>query len=314
MAIELLRDLSVRGPRDLADEVLVLSGRFAQLKKRVRRGILGPPEAEVERNEIAIAIPQVLDELVGKLAPASAPVVSPVVSPSVFAGTEAVAFEKILGVNNLKQIAWIEQGVKSSRAVCRVLTPEGLGTGFLIAPQWVMTNNHVIDSPELAKSAKIEFNYQYQFAVDGKLADTVRYDLDPASFFRTSTQFDYTIVAVKPDPAKPPADTWGTLHLNPNADPVSTEHVVIVQHPNGGPKQIVLTANAVLQVKPPHLHYSTYTMPGSSGSPVFNDLWQVIAIHHAAGPQIKSSSGTRYSNEGVLMSAIKPELGKDWPF
>jgi endonuclease G len=125
---------------------------------------------------------------------------------------------------------------------------------------------------------------------------------------------DYTVVAVKPSPAAPPVESWGALHLNPNADPIPTEHVVIVQHPNGGPKQIVLTANAVLQVKPPLLHYATDTMPGSSGSPVYNDLWQVIAIHHAAGPQVKlADGGSRYSNEGVLMSAIRPDLGTDWP-
>jgi endonuclease G, mitochondrial len=103
------------------------------------------------------------------------------------------------------------------------------------------------------------------------------------------------------------------LRLNPHADPIPTEHVVIIQHANGGPKQIALSANAVLQVKPPWLHYSTDTLPGSSGSPVFNDLWQVIAVHHAEGPELKRPDGYCYSNEGVLASAIKPDLGKDWP-
>jgi V8-like Glu-specific endopeptidase len=139
-------------------------------------------------------------------------------------------------------------------------------------------------------------------------------ELDPGTLFRTSPALDYTVVAVRPDPARPPLEGWGVLHLNPNADPGPSEHVVIVQHPNGGPKQIVLTANAVLQVKPPYLHYSTDTMPGSSGSPVFNDMWQVIALHHAEGPLVKMpGGGVRYSNEGMLLSAIKPDLGKDWP-
>ena len=107
----------------------------------------------------------------------------------------------------------------------------------------------------------------------------------------------------------------GKASLNPNnADPVPNEHVVIVQHPNGGLKQIALTANHVLQVKRPYLHYSTDTMPGSSGSPVFNDQWQVIAIHHATGPSGKVPGGGEWhSNEGVLISAIKADLDNDWP-
>jgi hypothetical protein len=57
------------------------------------------------------------------------------------------------------------------------------------------------------------------------------------------------------------------------------------------------------------LYYSTETMPGSSGSPVFNDLWQVIAIHDTAGPPVKASGGgTRHSNRGILMSAIVRDL------
>ena len=66
---------------------------------------------------------------------AAAPVPAPVAPAEAFVGTEVVGFDRIIGVNNLKQIAWIEQGVQVSRAVCRVLTPKGLGTGFLIGPR-----------------------------------------------------------------------------------------------------------------------------------------------------------------------------------
>jgi hypothetical protein len=85
--------------------------------------------------------------------------------------------------------------------------------------------------------------------------------------------------------------------------------VPIVQHPNGQPKQIALTSSVVVRVKSPLLHYTTDTMGGSSGSPVFNDLWQVVAIHHAAGPKINGVA----TNEGILMAAIRDKLGKDFP-
>src|SRR5262249_29085877 len=127
-------------------------------------------------------------------------------------------------------------------------------------------------------------------------------------------KLDYTLVAVKPNPGRPLLEKWGHLHLNPNADPLPNEHVVIIQHPNGGPKQIALTANFVMQTKPPLIHYTTDTMPGSSGSPVFNDLWHVVAIHHAGGQLFQGADGqSRYVNEGILMSAIKGDAGPLWP-
>jgi V8-like Glu-specific endopeptidase len=160
----------------------------------------------------------------------------------------------------------------------------------------------------MAARSVVEFDYQDDLLRN--LLPAVRYSLD-SDRFHTNPVLDYTIVAVKPDAGKLPVEVWGRLQLNPNADPVPTEHVSIVQHPNGGLKQIVLTANQVLATKPPVIHYTTDTMPGSSGSPVFNDSWHVIAIHHAEAPAPFEKQS--FANEGILMSAIKPDAGTFWP-
>ncbi len=316
-ALDQLRNLALNGSRELSDEVILLCGRRARLIRDERKGIVTNDYARAERLSTEAAALGLLEELDRKLPRSARPVPAPVVPAEAFAGAQVIGFEKIIGINNLKQIAWVEQGLRMSRAVCRILTPEGLGSGFQIGRGTLMTNNHVIPSPEIARQTKVEFNYQLPFGGDDKPSGSVRYDLEPDTLFRFSpaSALDYTVVAVKPAEHldKPAVESWGQLHLNPNAEPVPGEHVVIVQHPNGGPKQIVLTANSVLQVKRPHLHYWTDTMPGSSGSPVFNDLWQVIAIHRAVGPSMKAPHGWQHSNEGVLMSAIKPHLGNDWP-
>lgn len=313
--LDQLRNLALNGPSDLADDAILLAAQHARLVRAERKRVVTDEQVRVERTRIENSALGLLRELERTLTRAAVPVPAPVARAATFSGAEAVGTEKIIGVNNVKQIAWLEQGLGASRAVCRVLTPAGLGTGFLIGPRVLMTNHHVIGSATLASQAKAEFNYQLPFGAAAKPLSAVRYEFDPAALFRTSAALDYTVVAVKPGtgPDTPPVESWGRLLLNPDADPMPNEHVVIVQHPNGGPKQIVLTANAVLQVKQPYLYYSTDTMSGSSGSPVFNDLWQVIAIHHAAGPSVAVHGGIRNSNEGVLMSAIRSDLGVNWP-
>ena len=235
--------------------------------------------------------------------------------------------EKILGVNNLKQISWIQQAIVAARSICRILTPNGLGTGFLVAPDLIMTNHHVIPELKTADQSIAEFNYEQD--PEGGHLPTYRFRLSGEIFYTSpELELDYAMVKViweqpadndspKQNKQKQPRlnpSQWGVLTLNPNADPVPTEHVSIIQHPNGGLKQIALTANQVVNIENQHLHYTTDTMPGSSGSPVFNDLWQVIAIHRAYGGLKTDAKGKKwYVNQGVLMSKIKDHIGEAWP-
>jgi endonuclease G len=61
---------------------------------------------------------------------------------------------------------------------------------------------------------------------------------------------------------------------------LANEAVSIVQHPEGADKQIALRNNHILGVMDDFIHYTTDTKTGSSGAPVFNDQWQVVALHH----------------------------------
>jgi len=54
--------------------------------------------------------------------------------------------------------------------------------------------------------------------------------------------------------------------------------------------RIAITANQVVNVFEHRLQYTTDTLPGSSGSPVFNDAWEVIALHHAGGNMISNTT------------------------
>ena len=291
------------GDRSLYNDVMLQRVRYVRVERDERKGLLAYGQAAVEKNRIADALYGLLDELPAKLSPADLPV-APTQPSDESVTVSMVKQEKIVGINNLKQISWVARGLECARSVCRVLTPSGLGTGFLVAPDLIMTNHHVIPSAEVAGQTRVEFNYQLGF--DGSFERACRYGLDPERFC-TDAELDYTLVKVLEAAQNPPLKQWGYLKLNPSADPVSGEHVSIIQHPNGGLKQIVMTANQVVGIGSPYLWYTTDTMEGSSGSPVFSDLWQVIALHHAAA--------TNGYNEGVLISHLKPKAEAQgfWP-
>jgi V8-like Glu-specific endopeptidase len=60
------------------------------------------------------------------------------------------------------------------------------------------------------------------------------------------------------------------------------------------------------------LQYVTSTNPGSSGSPVFNDEWQVVGLHHAGGQIPEPTTGRTYGrNEGILIQRILADLPSD---
>ena len=67
--------------------------------------------------------------------------------------------------------------------------------------------------------------------------------------------------------------------------------------------------NFVKYANAQRVQYVTSTLPGSSGSPVFNDEWDVIALHHAGGwlPEGETSL-VYFRNEGIAMRAILKDL------
>ncbi|MBO0950613.1 trypsin-like serine peptidase [Fibrella forsythiae] len=221
---------------------------------------------------------------------------------------EERGLEKLMGPkSNLLPISFLDQGVQCARAVVRIVTPEGLGSGFLVGDNLLITNNHVLRNREIAKQAKIQFNYQK--TLQG--LDTIfeEFSLDPTTAFLTSTDtlatkdFDFTIVKVRGDIAQ-----FGTLPLS-KVSAQKGDFVNIIQHPSGGPKQIALYNNIVTGVDETVVQYLTDTLPGSSGSPVFNSTWEVVALHHAGGNLVDpASKQTVFRNEGINSLRIQEAL------
>ena len=214
-------------------------------------------------------------------------------------------------------VSFLERGYVSARAVARVAFRSGqaLGSGFLISDLLFVTNNHVIGSAKDAAGLAMEFDYERDRR--GQVIGVTRFAFDPTLFFYTNHEnnLDFTVIGVGPriDGNKNiSAFGWCQLSGAENKHALG-ECANIVQHPDGRYKEVVLRENRLVSRLSTVLHYTADTEPGSSGSPVFNNEWLVIALHHWGGPwrQTKDDTGKAVPlevNEGIRASAIVNDL------
>lgn len=247
-------------------------------------------------------------------------------------------FERILQGNELQPVNYLERGAIAARAIARIDIRSaaggrvGWGTGFLIAPNVLITNNHVLPDATTATASKAHLSYELNLADEE--AGPIVFDLDATALFYTSKALDFTVVAVAP------RSTNGATGLAPfgflplldvSGKAMEGEWLTIVQHPSGELKQLCVRENRLIKRDDDVLWYSTDTLPGSSGSPVFNNDWFVVALHHSGVPQrehgeFKTVDGSRYvsgvtkeiqvkwiANEGIRASRIAQTLKSDLP-
>jgi endonuclease G len=226
------------------------------------------------------------------------------------------ALERVLGGNDLVGINYLSIGVRRARAVCRIhLRSEsgstvGYGTGFLIGPGVLMTNHHVISTVEEARSALAEFDYEYDALGHDRPVATFRILGDPAPI--VSKDLDFCLAAVAPDDVdgRRALSEFGWLTLNPTpGKSIVGEYLTIIQHPGGERKQVCVRENRLLRYDDngSTLWYQTDTVGGSSGSPVFNHMWDVVALHHSGVPE-SDADGRWLSVDGKPWS---PSMGED---
>ncbi|MBM2711715.1 trypsin-like peptidase domain-containing protein [Mesorhizobium caraganae] len=213
--------------------------------------------------------------------------------------------EKILGdKSTLVPISYLELGVIRAKSVVRIKRADGSsGTGFMTAGGILITNNHVLPDDASMVGAVVQFNYQRTVA--GLDAPFEEFSIDPAVPLRTSKDNDWSAVRIKGDASK-----WGELDMKPMTVKVG-DRVNIIQHPGGAQKQISFVANVVAFVGGGRVQYLTDTLPGSSGSPVFDTDWNLIALHHSGGWLTEPNAATKstyYRNEGIAIDTIIQDL------
>ncbi|MDF5733494.1 MAG: effector-associated domain EAD1-containing protein [Rhizonema sp. PD38] len=215
---------------------------------------------------------------------------------------------------------WLGKLSKIQAQVCRIEFPKGTaqGTGFLIAPNVVITNFHVMEDVINKKInyGNVVLRFDYKKLRDGTassegteyhlendwLIDESPYLQDTENRLPTLDELDYTLLRVDGEPGNStvgekgsPVRGWIELPTKPYEFSSNTP-LSILQHPKGGPLKLAFDTDAIISVNENYtiVRYKTNTEGGSSGSPCFNINWDLVALHHM-GLEGQYNAGTPFS-------------------
>jgi hypothetical protein len=223
--------------------------------------------------------------------------------------------------------------------VCRVeFSGKGVGTGFLVGPDVVLTNYHVIE-PILKKQVSpgaVGLRFDHVMHPDSSIPPGTVYGLaDDWQILVSSYSVLDLQVKPKTDPTPQeldfaflrvrgrPGEELVTVPLTNNrvirgwvryAEPPhnfeASRALSILQHPDGGPLQYGGNTDAFLGANPAgtRIRYSTITSNGSSGSPIFNLHWRCVGLHHSGDPLYYDLGLKPRYNQGIPVARIIEQL------
>ena len=208
--------------------------------------------------------------------------------------------------------------------MCWIDIPGGGGTGFLVGPDLVLTNQHVIDrvASNQARWQDVPLPVRLPSAVVAALPsrkEVTEVELAEQWLVRqpSPSRYDWNPTLGDASAGKPTARSSGLrtrsatclggMSTDPEAEPrrwIDTtvepapltvgNQVFVLQHPR---KPLQLTVGTVTEFNTAgtRVRYDANSKDGSSGSPCFDADLQLVALHHAHDPPIRRR-GTRPSH------------------
>ena len=262
--------------------------------------------------------------------------------------------QSILGADGPIRIEWVRQGLVRAQGIGRIVRGPGLaeGTGFLVDPNdllakrggllgsrranelVLLTNYHLVNKTGALgamrpEEAVVEFEMT---GADGASSHQCRWLWESPL-----DDLDATLLRLDP-----PVRLGGAYTACPLADdetlkslrcadaaaadggaPSKPSNVYVIGHAEGQSMSISLHDATLLDKgqRPGKsiqlFHYRTPTLPGNSGSPVFNEAdWQVVALHHAGGDgkpirTLSDPNKRHIANEGISIGSIRAKIRRD---
>ncbi len=243
--------------------------------------------------------------------------------------------EIVIGKDEKLSINFLSYGLEAGKAVAKLLVKRtigghGFGTGWLITPDSIITNFHVIEARKSGepKPSTKEFeeqanNTRFWFGYDEL---NVFHEYKSLGLIAVNEILDYAILRVENASSEGiPLSNWGMLKVvSLQPDLFIGDRLNVIQHPKGRIKEVALRTNFYLGTNSGknRLHYLSDTESGSSGSPVMNDEWQVIGLHRAwnyyenfyKGRILTHKSlGLQYSSPNKLSDDVVARLNEGIP-
>jgi hypothetical protein len=239
--------------------------------------------------------------------------------------------EKVIFKNDLVPTAFIAGATRTAVSVARMIVPQVVGgqprlsassgepvrffgTGWLIGAGFLITNRHVVEARAPGEAAADEADVAEQ-----SRRATAEFDYDSegmapvtaaiAGLAAADATLDYAVLRL----AAPSGRAGLPLSRDPPViDANDPFPVNVIQHPGGAPKHFGIRNNLVANLSGNDLAYYTDTAGGSSGSPVCDDRWRVVALHKAStqkfGLQNFQGKQTAWVNVGTPIGLIVDDL------
>lgn len=237
--------------------------------------------------------------------------------------------------------AWLEQWGKLETQVCQVEVYQsgavGYGTGFLVGPDLVLTNHHVVDKVigGSVGSDRVLCRFDYKRLADGmtlnhgrefrlKSGDEWLVDASPPSpedekvdpGLPDPEQLDYALlrldekagdlpVGANPEPSAPKRG-WVQI-ASPAAVAKANDILFVLQHPDREPLKQAAGRVLAINDNQTRLRHDVNTEGGSSGSPCFAHDLSLVALHHAGDPNFDAFHHPEF-NQAVPVDKIVARL------
>lgn len=228
----------------------------------------------------------------------------------------SVQLEAVFGADHFDSLENYRRGLDRCACVARIgrTSETGVGTGFVVPGELLgltpekafvlVTNAHVIseDESERNRGALHPSEAVVTFAAMPNVSPDREFQVNKILYSSGREELDVTVAQLSSDISDITA--YPLAPVLPARK--SKAQVRVIGHPAG--RILSFSVNELLDHQSPRVHYRTATEGGSSGSPVFNQEWKLIALHHAGGqavPKLNGEDGSYQANEGIWIGAIR---------